>query len=207
MSARERRTDAMRVVVCALALATVAAEARADAWREIAFTSPAGKTARGFATDAIDAPGTRLVVGCEQDAGDDRWRGVAVLEPAAAQASETTGPTTREDGSGDARPQTIDASVAFFARAPVTERWQTTVRRGERISWPALGDALRRSMLREDATRAHAAVTITLRDAPEAQPRKLVFGVGGLEERGRDLAATCDGWGASTTEKRRERGW
>lgn len=183
------------VVAGALVIATALppSAAHADAWSPLAFVGPGGTPAQGLASTAVGESGARLVVGCEGVA-KDAWRGVAVLEPApppvpTAAASE------------------LDAEVVttFFGRAPVTTRWRGRQTPDGLLSWPASGEELRRSLLREDRTRGQAMLQVEIRRAGTGQ--RLVFGIGGLATHGADLAARCGGWGADDGYRRRERGW
>lgn len=165
--------------------------AHADAWSPVAFVGPGGTPARGLATTAVGDSGARLVVGCES--GDrGAWRGVAILErtsPAATAAPDAG----------------AEVVTTFFGRAPVTTRWRSGPTADGLLSWPASGEELRRSLLREDRTRGQATLQIEIRRGGTAQ--RLVFGVGGFEAHGAELAAACDGWGTDGGYKRRERGW
>lgn len=175
-----------------LALVARPSAAHADAWTPVTFVGPSGAVAHGFASDAVGGPSARLLVGCEST-GPSGWRGIALLEPAS-----TTSPTPAKDGA----PEVV---TTFFGRAPVTSRWQTSTTTDGVLSWPPSGDELRRSLLREDQTRGQATLQLEVRRGESKQ--KLMFGLGGLATHGAELGAQCDGWGAETTYKRRERGW
>ena len=183
---------AAATVAAWVTLAAAPGPVRADAWTPVLFIGPNGKSAQGFATDAVDAPGARLLVGCET--GPDAWHGVALLERAPLPV-----PTPPADGF------TTEIVTAFFGRAPVTARWRSRVTDDGLLSWLASGEELRRGLLREDSTRGRATLTIDVRRGAAAQ--RLVFGVGGIGSHGPELAALCDGWRGTGTSKRRERGW
>lgn len=177
------------LVACALAPRS----ADADAWTAMTFTGPNGRPAQGFASESVGTPGTRIVVGCESGASD-AWRGMALLERAPLPA-----PTAPDSGFE------TEVVTAFFGRAPVTGRWRSKATADGLLSWPASGEELRRSLVREDRTRGQATLRLEIRrgDAKQA----LVFGVGDFASHGGELAERCDGWGADDGYRRRERGW
>lgn len=184
-------THGARVHAVALAafVAATAGTARADAWQATGFESPTGKPAQGLVVTSVSDPKARLAVGCD-GTSTDAWQGVAVFRDTAPASDAGTVPVV----------------VSFFDRAPVTESWlRRATTAGGIVVWPRASDNLRRSLAREDTTRARAAVTIEIRDA-DAPPTKLVFGVDGFAERSAELAKACPGLPPGTT-KRRERGW
>lgn len=192
-TARARAVSGSAIAIFAAALlAALPAAARADAWAPVRFSGPNGTSAQGFATDAVGAPGVRLLVGCET--GADGWRGIALLERDPAPGS-----TPSEDGSS------TEVVTAFFGRAPVTAPWRSRVTPDGVLSWPATVEELRRGLLREDETRSQATLRVEIRRG--GATRQLAFGVDGLAARAPELAEACHGWGAAGTSKRRERGW
>lgn len=176
-----------------LAIAALPPAALADAWKPIAFTGPGGTGAAGVASEAVGRPGVLLVIGCEKGT-KDAWRGVALLERTPLPA-----PTSSDGGIQS------EIETGFFGRAPVTGHWHGRATADGLLSWPASSDDLRRSLLREDRTRGQAMLQLALRRGGATE--RLAFGVGGLASHGPDLAASCDGWGADTEYRRRERGW
>ena len=187
-----RARRAARLVVL-LALTGWPRAALADAWTPATFVGPSGAVAHGFASDATDGPSARLLVGCETG-GPKAWRGVALLQavPAAMPSA----------GAGSGEPEVV---TTFFGRAPVTSRWRSITTTDGVLSWPGSGEDLRRSLLREDQTRGQATLQLEIRRGESKQ--RLVFGLGGLATHSAELGAQCDGWGAETAYKRRERGW
>jgi hypothetical protein len=181
------------VVAALLALLAFARGAHADAWTPVTFVGPSGAEAHGFASDAAGGPSARLLVGCEKG-GPKAWRGVALLEPGPGALPGPVG--------GQSEPEVV---TAFFGRAPVTSRWHSRATAEGLLSWPGSSEELRRSMLREDQTRGQATLQLEIRRGESKQ--RLTFGVGGLATHGAEFAAQCDGWGAETNYKRRERGW
>jgi hypothetical protein len=189
MTPRRRRVCAG--ITALLAILATSRVARADAWTVADFTSPGGKPAHGIVVAASEGPGARLMIGCES--GASGWRGIAVQHPV-------------KEKSASAAAQVL---VSFFGRSPVTERWQQRMEGDDAtLLWPASGESLRRNLMREDATRGQAMVTVEIRDQG-AEPARMIFPLDGLTAHSAELAAGCDGWGASVSSysKRRDRRW
>jgi hypothetical protein len=178
-------------LVAALTITALAGKAHADEWQSAEFTSPAGKPARGIVLDAQGEPHARLLIGCEESTTG--WRGVAVWHAVNAKPSKPS----------------AEVMVSFIGRSPVTERWQQRADGADgALLWPQSGEALRRSLLREDATRGRATVTIEIRDGGQ-RPVELQFALGGLGEHATEVAAACGGWGGASASYpgRRDRRW